>query len=114
MAKGRQCNLSDLINEYDNDEFLQSITLKNVTSTKELKSLYSKLENANKVVTSYYETLYSDYLTMINSECQCNECVDLDTLKHYKNLASKIQKAYSYIMYLTMLDNPFKTTKTLN
>ena len=45
----------------------------------------------------------------INSDNQ--NCIDIDNLLKYKNIASKIQKAYNYIMYLNTFSNPFKSAK---
>ena len=109
MSKIKIVNVADQISQYD-DDFIRSISLKDVTSAKSLKQLLTKLETAYKVVTSYYETVYNDYIIMINSEADsCPNCVSIDTLKKYKQLASKIQKAYSYILYMNTFDNPFKS-----
>lgn len=110
MAKSKSMNVSELINEYG-EKFLDSISLKDVSSTKELKELMQKLEKANYVVTTFYETMYNDYIMMINSDCDdfpC--CIEIDTLKKYKSLASKIQKAYNYILYINTFENPFKAS----
>ena len=110
MAKQKQLNVAEQISLYDNEEFLESISLKNVTNTKELRNLLTKLENAYRVVTSFYEIMYNDYVTMINSDSDNLLCaIDVDTLKKYKSLASKIQKAYNYILYISTFDSPFKT-----
>ena len=111
MAKTRQSNLSELITEYDDTNFINSISLNGITSVKELKDLHSKLEKANRVVTSYYETLYNDYIMMINSDNSTTCNIELDTIKHYKSLASKVQKAYNYITYVLTFENPFRISK---
>ena len=46
MGKSKSLNVSELINDYDNNEFIASISLKNITTNKELKELLSKLEKA--------------------------------------------------------------------
>ena len=110
MAKSKTINVSELINDYD-EHFIESISLKDVTSSKELKELLAKLERANYVVTTFYETMYNDYITMINSDCLVQtQGLDIDTVKKYKSLASKIQKAYYYVLYLNTFDNPFKAS----
>lgn len=112
MGKSKSLNVSELINDYDNNEFIASISLKNITTNKELKELLSKLEKANYVVTTFYETMYNDYITMINSDSSLQQySIDIDDLKHYKSLASKIQKAYNYILYMNTFENPFKTKR---
>ena len=108
MAKVKTINVSEAINDYD-ENFIKSISLKDVTNTKELKELLLKLERANYVVTTFYEMMYNDYVTMINSECALQlQGLDINTVKYYKSLASKIQKAYYYVLYLITFDNPFK------
>lgn len=109
MAKQKQINVSELIDDYD-DKFIESISLKNVTNYKEFKELLLKLEKANYVVTNFYETMYNDYIMMINSDCEIPSTgLEINTLKKYKSLASKIQKAYSYILYMSTFENPFKS-----
>lgn len=108
MAKAKSLNVSELINDYDED-FINSISVKEISSTKELKELMQKLEKANYVVTTFYETMYNDYMMMINSDCDISPgALEIDTLKRYKSLACKIQRAYSYILYLHTFENPFK------
>lgn len=109
MAKQKSLNISELIDNYD-DNFINSISLKNITNYKELKALLIELERANYVVTSFYETMYNDYITMINSDNQIEpQSISDETLTHYKNLASKIQKAYSYVLYINTFENPFRS-----
>ena len=111
MGKTKTLNVSELINDYD-DSFIESISLKDVSNSKELKELLVKLEKANYVVTTFYEMMYNDYITMINSDCQMQpQGLEITTLKKYKSLASKIQKAYSYVLYVNTFENPFKTTR---
>ena len=111
MGKTKTLNVSELINDY-NDSFIESISLKDVSNSKELKELLVKLEKANYVVTTFYEMMYNDYITMINSDCQMQpQGLEITTLKKYKSLASKIQKAYSYVLYINTFENPFKTTR---
>lgn len=108
MVKFKKLNINDLISKYD-DDFINNITLNNISSLKELKELHSKLEIANYVVTEYYKLLYNDYIMMINSECpSIQKELDVDTVKSYKSLSSKIQKAYNYITYMITFENPFK------
>ena len=89
-----------------NDEFINSITLKNIKSFSELRSLYTKLKKANEIMTDFYMTIFSDYVMSINSNAD-DVCIipDLDTVKKYKVLTSKIQKAYNYISFLPLLLN---------
>lgn len=110
MAKLKNENISELINEYD-EEFVQSISLKDVSSSKKLKELLNKLEKANSVITSFYQTLYNDYIISINSDEPSLDGPDIDMLKKYKRLSSKIQNAYKYILYLSTFENPFKICK---
>lgn len=108
MNRQKSINVSEEINNYD-ENFINSISLNDVKNCKELKELLSKLERANYVATTYYEMLYTDYITMINSDCKSMPCVlDINTLMKYKSLASKIQKAYNYILYVNTFENPFK------
>lgn len=109
MAKQKSLNVSELIDNYD-DNFIDSLSLKNITNYKELKALLIELEKANYVVTTFYETMYNDYITMINSDSQIEpQSISDETLMHYKNLASKIQKAYSYVLYINTFENPFRS-----
>ena len=108
MAKCKQSNIQDLIDTY-NEDYIKSISLNNIKNVKELKSLLTELEKANNIVTQYYELLYIDFIMSINSDNQ--NYVDIDNLIKYKNIANKIQKAYNYIMYLNMFNNPFKKAK---
>lgn len=110
MAKTKNVSISELMNEYD-DTFINSISLKEISNTKELKELLSKLEKANYVVTTFYQTMYNDYMMAINSDSDSVIAPDLDTVKKYKSLASRIQKAYNYIMYMHTFENPFKVAK---
>lgn len=108
MNRQKSINVSEEINNYD-ENFINSISLNDVKNCKELKELLSKLERANYVATSYYEMLYNDYITMINSDCKSMPCgLDVNTLMKYKSLTSKIQKAYNYILYVNTFENPFK------
>lgn len=110
MAKAKALNVSEMIGEYD-DNFIDSISLKDVTNCKELKELLLKLEKANYVVTTFYETMYNDYITMINNDCLIqSHGIDIDTVRKYKSLAAKVQKAYYYVLYLNTFDNPFKVS----
>lgn len=106
MGKAKQLNFTELISDYD-ENFLSSISLKEVKTSKELKELLQKLCKASYVVTSFYEMLYSDYMTMINNDVT-QQRIDFSTVKRYKSLASKIQKAYNYVLYLTTFEDPFK------
>lgn len=110
MAIVKKGNLLDQINEYNND-FINSITFKNIKDSKDLKELLAKLEKANEVVTEYYSVLYNDYITMINSKyCFNSNGIDLDTVIKYRSITKKIQKMYNYVVRLTMFENPFKST----
>ena len=103
MGKSTAINILESIGEY-NDEFINSISLKDVSSVKELRLLLNKLEKANYVVTMYYQTLYNDYVMAINSDCSLqSHGINVDTLLKYKSIASRIQKAYKYIMYIMFL-----------
>ena len=67
-------------------------------------------QKANYVVTMYYQTLYNDYVMAINSDCSLqSHGINVDTLLKYKSIASRIQKAYKYIMYITLFENPFRS-----
>ena len=104
----KKINLADQISLYDNEEFLNSISLKNITNAKDLKSLLLTLEKANYVVTNFYELMYSDYIAIINSSCKTQPVyITKDAIVKYRSLASRIQKAYNYVLYLNTFDNPF-------
>ena len=102
-------NIFDKASMYD-ENFINSISLNNVSSNKELKALVSKLCNANYIITKAYQTMYNNYILAINDDnTDCN--TTLDDLLQYKQRASKIQKAYNYLLYIFMFENPFKTIK---
>lgn len=106
MAKKTQ----NTIAEYD-ENFVNSISLKNINSAKELKELLDKLEKADQVVTEYYRTLYTDHIMFINSSNKyAPDEISLENVKKYKLLASKIHKAYNYVMYISTFENPFKSS----
>lgn len=110
MGKAKTLNIPDLINDYD-ENFISSLSLSNISNSKELKELCNQLDKANTVVTSFYQTLYNDYIMSINSNTDIENAPDIDTVKKYKLISSKIQKAYSYILYMIMFENPFKSKK---
>lgn len=111
MAKFKNLKVADLIDQYD-DKFIESISLKDITNNKELKELCIKLEKANYVVTKFYQMMYNDYIIAINSDSSMmSNAPSIDSVKKYKSLSSKIQKAYNYVTYLVMFDNPFKSGK---
>lgn len=111
MAVTKKVNLLDLVGNYD-IEFINSISLKDVKNNKDLKELLIKVEKANDVITSYYTTLYNDYIETINSECELNPCgFEINTVVKYRDLAYKIHKLYNYILYISMFENPFKRIK---
>ena len=108
---GRTVKSQDRISDYD-DNFIKSISLKNITTSRELKELLTKLEKANDIMTSFYKTVFSDYIMSINNNADSAGVVpDLATVKKYKALTSKIQKAYNYILYLSTFENPFSNNK---
>lgn len=95
-----------------NEEFLSTLSLKNVASIKDFKALATELKKANEFVTEYYMMLYNDFITALNNKNMLNYYSDnIEALKRYKSLASKIQKAYNYISSLYQFENPFKVTK---
>lgn len=104
-------NIFDKAGLYD-ENFINSISLNNVSSNKELKALVAKLGNANYIITNAYQTMYNNYILAINDDADDIENIPtLDELLQYKSLASKIQKAYNYLLYIFMFENPFKTIK---
>jgi hypothetical protein len=106
----KKLNECSLIENY-NDEFIDSISLKNIKSRKDLRNLLNRLELANDVVTNYYEMLYNDFIIYINSD-STNSCkISVETINKYKKLADKIHKAYNYILYISTFENPFKNMK---
>ena len=108
MSKIKSVNVAELVQKYD-ENYVNSISLKNITSYKELKALLKDLEIANYVVTSFYEMMYNDYITMINNDSNVMPTMlETESIMKYKNLSSKIQKAYSYILYISTFENPFK------
>lgn len=100
-------NVSERIAMYD-ENFINSISLKNVKNNKELKELVSKLEIASYVVTTFYQMLYNDYIMYINNDNCLLNSVNLETVKRYKNLAKKVNQTYNYINYMFIFENPFK------
>lgn len=111
MGKQKAVNVYELINDYD-DKFIESISLNEIKNVKDLKLLLAKLEKANFVVTTFYESLYKDYIMMINNDDSCSTIgTEIATLIKYKNIASKIQRAYNYVSYLMNFENPFKANK---
>lgn len=106
MAKSsRQC---DSVTSY-NEDFIKSISLSNVSDQKDLKEMLHKLEKANYEITNFYSMLLQDYISSINNNYEFAGVVpSLSTVKKYKKLATKIQKAYNYILYLVTFDNPYK------
>ena len=108
MARIKVNNILELIGLYDED-FISSISLCDIKTSKELKELLCKLEKANYVVTTYYQMLYNDYMIAINSDSDMfNNAPDIETVKRYKSIASRIQKAYNYVLYMITFENPFK------
>jgi hypothetical protein len=108
---GRGVKGQDRVSDY-NEEFIKSISLKDVNTSKDLKELLTKLEKANEVMTSFYKTVFSDYVMSINNNADSAGVVpDLATVKKYKSLTSKIQRAYNYILYLSTFENPFSNNK---
>lgn len=108
MGNIKALNVSELINEY-NEDFINSISLHDISSSQGLKELLNKLKKANYVVTEYYEMVYNDYILMINSDSQLAASnLNIDTVRKYKSLASRIQKAYNYVLYISTFENPFK------
>lgn len=110
MSNRKALGIGKIISEYDND-YIESISLKDISTNKELKDLLSKLEKASHVITEYYSMLYNDYVAFLNSDNQLHSVVSLDEIKKYKSLASKIQKVYYYTLYLFNFENPFKALR---
>lgn len=110
MGKIKTLNIPELIQNYD-ENFINSLSLSNISSEKELKELYTELDRANTVVTSFYNTLYNDFMMAINSNSEIDNAPSIDLMKRYKSISSKIQKAYSYILYIITFENPFKSKK---
>lgn len=105
MAKSsKQCDNISLYNE----DFIKSISLSNVSDQKELRALLQKLERANYEITNFYSMVLQDYVSSINNNYEfANVVPSLSTVKKYKSIATKIQKAYNYVLYLVTFDNPF-------
>ena len=60
--------------------------------------------------TLHIQTMYNNYILAINDDnTECS--TTLEDLLQYKQRASKIQKAYNYLLYIFMFENPFKTIK---
>ena len=64
MSKIKAINIAEAISEYD-DKFINSITLKDITSYSEFRDLMKTLERANHIVTEYYMMLYNDYMILL-------------------------------------------------
>jgi hypothetical protein len=47
----------------------------------------------------------------INNDYIQQQGLEIDTLKKYKLLASKIQKAYNYVTYILVFENPFRVSR---
>lgn len=105
MAKSsKRCDNISLYNE----EFIKSISLANISDQKELRALLQKLEKANSEITNFYSMVLQDYISSINNNYEfANVVPSLSTVKKYKNIATKIQKAYNYVLYLVTFDNPY-------
>lgn len=100
----RRC---DNVNLY-NEDFINSISLSEVSDQRDLKALLQKLEKANTEITNFYTMLLQDYIPSINNNYEFAGVVpDLGTVKKYKNIANKIQNAYNYVLYLVTFDNPY-------
>ena len=110
MAKAKITNIYELVKMYD-DKFVSSISLNGITSGKELKELLSKLAKANEVVTAYYSMLYNDFIMAANSDSLMPDGLEISTLCKYKDLANKIQRAYSYVLYVYTFENPFRSRR---
>ena len=63
------------------------------------------------IVTEYYMMLYNDYMMYINNDGNLNTSIDLETVKHYKSLAQRIQSIYNYVNFIFTFENPYKTRK---
>lgn len=91
-----------------NEDFIKSISLANISDQKELRALLQKLEKANSDITNFYSMVLLDYVSSINNNYEfANVVPSLSTVKKYKNIATKIQKAYNYVLYLVTFDNPY-------
>lgn len=91
-----------------NEDFIKSISLANISDQKELRALLQKLEKANSDITNFYSMVLQDYFSSINNNYEFASVVpSLSTVKKYKNIATKIQKAYNYVLYLVTFDNPY-------
>lgn len=110
MSKIKAINIAEAISEYD-DKFINSITLKDITSYSEFRDLIKTLERANHIVTEYYMMLYNDYMMYINNDGNLNTSIDLETVKHYKSLAQRIQSIYNYVNFIFTFENPYKIRK---
>lgn len=105
--------VQNTVNDYD-EKFIESISLKSVHNAKEFKELLDKLEKADQVVTEYYRMLYMDHIMFINSYSKCMPSeISLDNVKKYRALATKIHKAYNYVMYISTFENPFKSSNVV-
>lgn len=100
----RRCDSVSLYNE----DFINSISLSEVSDQRDLRALLQRLEKANTEITNFYTMLLQDYIPSINNNYEFAGVVpDLDTVKKYKNIAKKIQNAYNYVLYLVTFDNPY-------
>lgn len=112
MRRTSTDNLSKLYEEsckYD-DEFINSISLTNIKDNAELKELLSKVKQAYLSVTNYYLTMYNDYIKMINTNIKyIPQSINTDSIRKYKHHVNKIQKVYSYLLYLCTFENPFQS-----
>ena len=46
-----------------------------------------------------------------NNDGNLNTSIDLETVKHYKSLAKRIQSIYNYVNFIFTFENPYKTRK---
>ena len=84
----RRCDSVSLYNE----DFINSISLSEVSDQRDLRALLQKLEKANAEITNFYTMLLQDYIPSINNNYEFAGVVpDLDTVKKYKNIAIRFR-----------------------
>lgn len=113
MSKSKNLNTFEIIEKY-NEDFIKSISFKDIKNSRELRELLKKLSIACDVVYSYYEMLYNDFIMYINND-SINPCgLDISNIKKYRDLSNKLQKMYNYVLYILTFENPFKSYKASN
>ena len=82
-------------------------------SFNQIQRLGNTTSDTNEILNSLIEdgALVIQNATILSDVSIDHNYIEIETLKRYKSLASRIQKAYAYVLYMTTFENPFKTTR---